>query len=225
MTFREMADEHPDADAGDVIFVLKEQEHAVFKRKGADLFIERTISLVEALCGFELEVTHLDGRKLLIKTSPGDIVRPSAAQFDPLAVSEDKAMEWESMEGFDCPSIDNVAQADTTDVDTLKKAVETQLKRKGISVGAFVVDGKRAYFKSADRDEVLAAKKPSKNSTLYVVSDPNANSSARLMKAVKGEGMPTYKNPFVSGNLFLILTIDFPENLTAENQKGIRKLL
>merc|ERR1719360_32412 len=64
--FREMADEHPDADTGDVVFVLKEQEHADFKRKGADLFIERKISLVEALCGFDLELTHLDGRKLQI---------------------------------------------------------------------------------------------------------------------------------------------------------------
>ena len=27
MNFREMADEHPDADPGDVIFTLKEQEH------------------------------------------------------------------------------------------------------------------------------------------------------------------------------------------------------
>merc|ERR1719326_961802 len=68
VTFREMADEHPDADAGDVHFVLKQQEHAEFKRKGADLFIEKNISLVEALCGFELELQHLDGRKLLIKT-------------------------------------------------------------------------------------------------------------------------------------------------------------
>jgi len=134
-------------------------------------------------------------------------------------------MEWETMEGFDCPSIDNVAQADTTDVDTLKKAVETQLKRKGINVGAFVVDSNHAYFKSATREEVLAAKKPRKGSTMYVVSDPNASSHLKMMKAVKGEGMPTYKNPFVHGNLFLILTIVFPEKLAPENQKGIRKLL
>merc|ERR1719221_1658929 len=127
--FREMADEHPDADTGDVIFVVKEQEHTDFKRKGADLFIERKISLVEALCGFELELTHLDGRKLLIKTSPGEIVKPMAQGFDPLAKEEGKATEWEVMEGMDCPSIYNVAQADTTDVDTLKKACETQLMR------------------------------------------------------------------------------------------------
>merc|ERR1740127_284625 len=110
VVFREMADEHPDADAGDVIFVLKQQEHELFKRKGADLFIERKISLVEALCGFKLELTHLDGRKLLIKTSPGEIIKPMAQGFDPLAESDGK-MEWECIEDADCPSIDNVAQA------------------------------------------------------------------------------------------------------------------
>merc|ERR1712241_1233148 len=109
---REMADEQPDADTGDVIFVLKQQEHSDFKRKGADLFIERKISLVEALCGFEMELTHLDGRKLLIKTQPGEIVKPMARGFDPFADTESK-MEWEVIEDSDCPSIDNVAQADT----------------------------------------------------------------------------------------------------------------
>lgn len=224
VVFREMADEHPDADTGDVIFVLKQQEHAVFKRRGADLFIERKISLVEALCGFELEVEHLDGRKLLIKTAPGDIVKPMAQGFDPFADTENK-MEWEVIENADCPDIDNVAQADTTDVDTLKKACETQLKRKGIDVGVFVVDGSRAYFKQGTREEILAAKKTRKGCTMYVISDPNANQHLRVMKAVKDEGMPTYKNPFVHGNLFLILTIEFPDSLAPDAQKAIRSLL
>ncbi|CAK9004921.1 unnamed protein product [Durusdinium trenchii] len=158
VVFREMADEHPDADAGDVVFVLKQQEHADFKRKGADLFIERKISLVEALCGFTMELTHLDGRKLQIKTQPGEIVKPMSQGFDPLAKEERSAnhpshllyvadlttkgfflrlnpiileakTEWEVIEDADCPSVENVAQADTTDIDTLKKACETQLKR------------------------------------------------------------------------------------------------
>merc|ERR1719343_1588794 len=222
--FREMADEHPDADTGDVIFVLKQQEHSDFKRKGADLFIERKISLVEALCGFKMELTHLDGRKLLIKTSPGEIVKPLAQGFDPMAKEESKT-EWEVMEDFDCPSIENVAQADTTDVDTLKKACETQLKRKGIDVGVFVVDQRRAYFKQCTREEALAAKKPKKGSTMYVVSDPDKNQAFRIMKAVKGEGMPTYKNPFVHGNLFLNLTIEFPDGLSPDNQNAIRQML
>jgi len=224
IVFREMADEHPDADTGDVNFVLKEQEHAVFKRKGADLFLERKISLVEALCGFELEITHLDGRKLLVRTSPGEIVRPMDPSCDPFADTENK-MEWELIENADCPDLENVAQADTTDIDTLKKACETQLKRKGIDVGVFVVDSQRAYFKQGTREEVLAAKKTAKGKTMYVLGDPNAKAHLRMIKAVKDEGMPTYKNPFVHGNLFLLLTIEFPDTLTPENQKGIRSLL
>merc|ERR1711953_1325861 len=162
-----MADEHPDCDTGDVIFVLDEQEHKEFKRRGADLYLERKISLVEALCGFEMELTHLDGRKLLIKTQPGEIVKPMARGFDPFADTEGK-MEWEVIDDADCPSIDNVAQADTTDVDTLKKACETQLKRKGIDVGVFCVDGGRAFFKQCTREEALAARKPKRGCTMYI---------------------------------------------------------
>ena len=94
---REKADEHPDGDTGDVVFVLEEQEHAVFKRRSADLFIERSISFVEALCGFEMGITHLDGRKLLVKTSPGEIVKPLVRGFDPYVSCESK-MEWEVYE-------------------------------------------------------------------------------------------------------------------------------
>jgi len=224
VVFREMADEHPDADAGDVIFKLQQQEHAIFKRKGADLFVERKIALVEALCGFQMELTHLDGRKLFIKTTPGEIVKPMAKGFEPLSNEEAKT-EWEALEGFDCPGIENVAQGDTTDIDAIKKACDSQLKRQGVDVGAFVVDERRAYFKQCTREEVLAAKKPAKGKTLYVLADPDKNKSSRMLKAVKDEGMPTFKNPFIHGNLFLILTIEFPESLTPENQASIRTLL
>lgn len=221
---REKADEHPGADTGDVVFEVKQVEHPDFKRKGADLYIERKISLVEALCGMELEVTHLDGRKLLIKTSPGEIVRPMSQGFDPLADHESKK-QWVLIENSDCPDIDNVAQTETTDVDTLKKACETQLRRQGLDVTCFCVDGQRAYFKTGSREEILAAKKPRRGCSMYVLSDPNSNSACRMMKAVKGEGMPTSKNPFVHGNLFLILTIDFPKSLDKETQDSLRTLL
>merc|ERR1719506_397312 len=111
------------------------------------------------------------------------------------------------------------------DIDTLKKACETQLKRKGIDVGVFVVDGSRAHFKQGTREEILAAKKTKKGSTMCIIADPNAKSHLRMMKAVKDEGMPTYKNPFIHGNLFLMLTIEFPDTLTEANQLAIKKFL
>lgn len=225
INFRDMADEHPDADPGDVIFVVKVKEHALFKRKGADLYIEKDIRLVEALCGFSMELTHLDGRKLLIETTPGDIVKPMAKGFDPLAPEVENAMEWQEIADMDCPGVENVASAETTDIDTLKKACETQLKRKGIDVGAFVIKNGSAYFKQGTREEIMAGAKKCPGATMYVVDDPNRKAGMRMMKAVKGEGMPTYKNPFVHGNLFLILNIEFPESLTAEMQAGLRKHL
>merc|ERR1712031_119526 len=123
--FHEKADELPGADTGDVVFVLKQQEHPEFKRKGADLYIERTISLVEALCGFELEVTHLDGRKLLVKSSPGEIMKPMPPGFDPLSSSE-AAQAWEAFEGMDCPRMETVAKAAITDVVRMMKAVKNE---------------------------------------------------------------------------------------------------
>mmetsp|Transcript_28989 Transcript_28989/g.83146 ORF Transcript_28989/g.83146 Transcript_28989/m.83146 type:complete len:508 (+) Transcript_28989:66-1589(+) len=224
VTFREQADEHPDADTGDVVFVLQQEPHPVFKRRGADLFVERRISLVEALCGFALDVVHLDGRKLFIKTTPGDVAKPMASGFDPLAWDEGKP-EWEVMENCDCPGVRNVAEADATDVQELKAACATQLRRKGIDVGVIVVDGQRAYFKQCSRDEALANRVPREGTTMYVATDLAPHRTFRTMKAVRGEGMPTFKNPFVHGNLFLILSIEFPDALTPKAQVSIRSLL
>ncbi|KAF9602660.1 hypothetical protein IFM89_030548 [Coptis chinensis] len=66
----------PDTITGDIVFVLQLKEHPKFKRKLDDLFVEHTLSLTEALCGFQFALTHLDGRQLLIKTNPGEIVKP-----------------------------------------------------------------------------------------------------------------------------------------------------
>merc|ERR1712230_106562 len=42
--FHGEADEHPDRESGDVILVVDEQPHPVFKRKGADLLMEKEIT-------------------------------------------------------------------------------------------------------------------------------------------------------------------------------------
>lgn len=81
--FRGMADEKPNMEAGDVNFIIQEKEHDVFKRKGADLLIPKTVSLNEALCGFEWIVKHLDGREIAIKSKPGEVIKPEASASAP----------------------------------------------------------------------------------------------------------------------------------------------
>ncbi|KAJ4895672.1 Chaperone protein dnaJ 3 [Raphanus sativus] len=78
ITFEGQADEAPDTVTGDIVFVIQQKEHPKFKRKGEDLFVEHTLSLTEALCGFSFVLTHLDGRNLLIKSNPGEVVKPDS---------------------------------------------------------------------------------------------------------------------------------------------------
>lgn len=74
ITFRGMADEVPNMETGDVNFIVQEKEHELFKRKGADLLVTKELSLNQALCGFTWKIKHLDGRDILIKTRPGEII-------------------------------------------------------------------------------------------------------------------------------------------------------
>eukprot|EP00930_Biecheleria_cincta_P087395 TRINITY_DN76634_c0_g1_i1.p1 TRINITY_DN76634_c0_g1~~TRINITY_DN76634_c0_g1_i1.p1 ORF type:complete len:412 (-),score=49.04 TRINITY_DN76634_c0_g1_i1:51-1286(-) len=133
---RGAADEHPGAETGDVIFIVTGQEHGLFKRRGADLYMRKSILLVDALCGCSIEVQHLDRRQLLVQTMPGEVIKPVHI-------------------GLDSTAIDRL----------------------------------------------------------------------RLMKAVKGEGMPTFREPFRYGNLFLVLDIEFPDHLSPEAQDTLRRYL
>jgi len=76
IVFAGMSNEAPGVEPGDVIFVLKQKPHEVFKRSGKDLYMEHTITLIEALAGTSLTVTHLDKRVLLVKTTEGDVIKP-----------------------------------------------------------------------------------------------------------------------------------------------------
>ena len=69
-------DEYPDVEAGDLIVEIYLEKHKDFIRKGADLIYKCEISLLEALTGLKIAITHLDGRRILISTNPGEIIQP-----------------------------------------------------------------------------------------------------------------------------------------------------
>ncbi|KAL3906952.1 MAG: hypothetical protein SGARI_003767 [Bacillariaceae sp.] len=78
IVFRGKADEKPNMEPGNINFVIQEKEHELFKRKGADLLITKTLSLNEALCGFEWKIKHLDDREIIIKSKPGEVIKAEA---------------------------------------------------------------------------------------------------------------------------------------------------
>ena len=78
------ADQVPDQEPGDIIFVLKELDHNLLRRAGADLAADIDITLAEALCGFSRVVLkHLDGRGIHIRhpqkepavLKPGQVIK------------------------------------------------------------------------------------------------------------------------------------------------------
>ncbi|KAL3622308.1 hypothetical protein CASFOL_033719 [Castilleja foliolosa] len=78
--FPGLANEAPDTVTGDAVCVLLQNQHPKFKRKGDDLFLEHTLTLTEAQCGFQFTVTHLDNRQLFIKSQPGEVIKPGQSE-------------------------------------------------------------------------------------------------------------------------------------------------
>ena len=70
---------HVDGEPGDLVLRIRTAPHQRFERKGDDLYTNVTISLTDALSGFELDIEHLDGHKVHVTrekiTWPGARIR------------------------------------------------------------------------------------------------------------------------------------------------------
>jgi len=66
----------PEYQKGDVTFVVRLKKHKTYHRKGADLGCAQTLTLREALCGYEFRLKHVSGKVLIIKSQPGEVVQP-----------------------------------------------------------------------------------------------------------------------------------------------------
>lgn len=75
ITFQEKGDEHPGRIPADVIFVVDEKTHPVFKRDGNDLIYVHRLPLREALAGATVELKSLDGRVLRFNMS--EVISPN----------------------------------------------------------------------------------------------------------------------------------------------------
>ncbi|KAG8240275.1 hypothetical protein J437_LFUL012752 [Ladona fulva] len=70
---------HVDGEPGDLIVRVKALPHPVFERRGDDLYTNVTLTLQDALVGFQMDIEHLDGHKVTILrdkvTWPGARIR------------------------------------------------------------------------------------------------------------------------------------------------------
>ena len=66
----------PGVLAGDLYIRVKIAPHDIFKRNGADLIMEKKISLIEALTGFEMKINYFQKKVLSVVTLPGEVIKP-----------------------------------------------------------------------------------------------------------------------------------------------------
>jgi DnaJ-class molecular chaperone len=68
---------------GDIRIIINVLQHAVFKVENLDLVIEKTIPLKSALCGFDFEISHINGRVFKLANKPGNIIKPGSIKTIP----------------------------------------------------------------------------------------------------------------------------------------------
>lgn len=69
ITFPKEGDETPTNIPADIVFVLKDKPHRMFKRDGSDIVYTAKVSLRDALCGCTVNAPTLDGRTLPVTTT------------------------------------------------------------------------------------------------------------------------------------------------------------
>lgn len=73
IVFEKEGDQGPNTIPADIIFIVKDKPHPIFRREGTNLIYKHRISLGLALVGTTVHVQTLDGRTLDIPIS--DIVK------------------------------------------------------------------------------------------------------------------------------------------------------
>lgn len=80
-----------DTNKGDVKIKVLVNNNTLFERKGIDLIFKKSITLKESLCGFNFNLTHIDGRIFKINNESGNIIPPNFKKIiKNLGITRDK---------------------------------------------------------------------------------------------------------------------------------------
>lgn len=76
ITFQREGDQNPNKIPADIVFVIRDKPHPIFKREGSDIKYTAKIALKQALCGTIIEVPLITGEKIPIDLR-GEIIKPT----------------------------------------------------------------------------------------------------------------------------------------------------
>lgn len=117
VVFEGEGDESPDWEAGDVVLKVRSgKQKGSWRRKETSLYWDETISIEEALLGFERNLTHLDGHIVSLKRD--GVTQPNFVQV----------VKEEGMPRFDDPSLHGDLYVEYTVI--LPATISADQKRK-----------------------------------------------------------------------------------------------
>ncbi|XP_023223641.1 dnaJ homolog subfamily B member 4-like [Centruroides sculpturatus] len=67
ITFKREGDQTPNNIPADIVFIVQDKPHPLFKREGSNLIYTANVTLREALCGASVDVSLLSGEKISFK--------------------------------------------------------------------------------------------------------------------------------------------------------------
>ncbi|CAF0898641.1 unnamed protein product [Didymodactylos carnosus] len=76
ITFPREGDQSSSTIPADIVFIIKDKVHPIFKREGSDLLYTAKISLKDALCGTTITVPTLDGSRVK-RLQLNEIIKPT----------------------------------------------------------------------------------------------------------------------------------------------------
>ncbi|XP_017063128.1 dnaJ protein homolog 1 isoform X2 [Drosophila eugracilis] len=79
VTFQKEGDQAPGKIPADIVFIIRDKPHTMFKREGSDLRYTARLTLKQALCGVVFQVPTMSGDKLRISTMQ-EIIKPSTVK-------------------------------------------------------------------------------------------------------------------------------------------------
>ena len=85
-------------------------------------------------------------------------------------------------------------------------------------------DAHACFFKKLEHHKYAKKMTFSKGKPLWVRPPADKLEAFRTMKAIENEGFPLFKNTMSKGNLFIDISVDFPDSLDAKAQKELRKI-
>lgn len=79
ITFQQEGDQTPGKIPADIVFIIRDKPHSVFKREGSDLRYKAPITLKQALCGTSISVPSLSGERFNLSTH-GEVIKPTTVK-------------------------------------------------------------------------------------------------------------------------------------------------